>query len=101
MARGRHEQARATFAALAKRRYPVVAAAAQLELARLAEMRAEWDSVLAANDAGIERVLGNSSARVAAADYLVPGLVVRGAHITTHAPGSRDLVFGAAHRSAT
>jgi hypothetical protein len=76
LARGRHEQACATFADLAKSRYPLVAAAAQLDLARVAERRGEWSTVLAASDAGIKQTLGNSSARVTAADYLIPGLVV-------------------------
>jgi hypothetical protein len=76
MVRGREEQARATLAALAKSRYPLVAASAQFELARFAERRAEWDTVLAAVDAGIQRAVRNPGARVAAADYLIPGLVV-------------------------
>jgi hypothetical protein len=75
IARGDEGRGEAELRALAKSRYPVVAGQALLQLAAIAERRADFAEALAACDRGLEVIMRNPAARVAASSILLPELV--------------------------
>jgi hypothetical protein len=88
VARGEEERGEAELRALAKSRYPLIAGRAWLELAGLADRRADFAGALVACDRGLA-ALSSTAVQAVASSFLLPELVTE-----------RALVLAATDRDA-
>jgi hypothetical protein len=81
LGRGDERAAEAEFEALTRGPFPLVSAQAHLQLARLAERRADFAAALAHCDAGIGKASAQPTTRAIASSMLLPDLVAERAFV--------------------